>query len=127
MDKVKKILNRIFIDGLGAMGFGLFGTLIIGTIIEQIGNLIGGGVGSTIVLFGKFAQALTGAGIGVATAYKFKESMLVTVSAASAGMIGAFAASWFLNINVALIVIACGVIGAVRVLYETKKKGGAAA
>ncbi|HIU67951.1 MAG TPA: PTS sugar transporter subunit IIC, partial [Candidatus Caccomorpha excrementavium] len=40
MDKVKKILNRIFIDGLGAMGFGLFGTLIIGTIIEQIGNLI---------------------------------------------------------------------------------------
>ncbi|HIR58220.1 MAG TPA: chromate transporter [Candidatus Gallacutalibacter pullicola] len=42
-------------------------------------------------------------------------------------MIGAFAASWFLNINVALIVIACGVIGAVRVLYETKKKGGAAA
>ena len=92
MDKVKKILNRIFIDGLGAMGFGLFGTLIIGTIIEQIGNLIGGGVGSTIVLFGKFAQALTGAGIGVATAYKFKESMLVTVSAASAGMIGAFAA-----------------------------------
>ena len=91
MDKVKKILNRIFIDGLRAMGFGLFGTLIIGTIIEQIGNLIGGGVGSTIVLFGKFAQALTGAGIGVATAYKFKESMLVTVSAASAGMIGAFA------------------------------------
>ena len=92
MDKVKKILNRIFIDGLGAMGFGLFGTLIIGTIIEQIGNLIGGGAGSMIVLFGKFAQALTGAGIGVATAYKFKESMLVTVSAASAGMIGAFAA-----------------------------------
>ena len=92
MDKVKKILNRIFIDGLGAMGFGLFGTLIIGTIIEQIGNLIGGGAGSMIVLFGKFAQALTGAGIGVATAYKFKETMLVTVSAASAGMIGAFAA-----------------------------------
>lgn len=91
MNQVKKILNKIFIDGLGAMGFGLFGTLIIGTIIEQIGNLTGGEAGSMIVLFGKFAQALTGAGIGVAVAYKFKESILVTVSAASAGMIGAFA------------------------------------
>lgn len=92
MDKAKKILSKIFVDGLGAMGFGLFGTLIIGTIIEQIGNLIPGEAGAMIVLFGKFAQALTGAGIGVAVAYKFKESILVTVSAASAGMIGAFAA-----------------------------------
>ncbi len=92
MDGLKKVWNKIFIDGLGAMGFGLFGTLIIGTIIEQIGTLIGGDAGSMIVLFGRFAQALTGAGIGVATAYKFKESMLVTVSAASAGMVGAFAA-----------------------------------
>ncbi|MBO5198354.1 MAG: PTS sugar transporter subunit IIC [Lachnospiraceae bacterium] len=89
--KVKAILNKIFIDGLGAMALGLFATLLIGTIMEQIGNLIGGQIGDMIVLISKIAQSLTGAGIGVAVAYKFKESILVTVSAASAGMIGAFA------------------------------------
>lgn len=34
---------------------------------------------------------MTGAGIGVGVAYKFKESPLVVVSAATAGMVGAFA------------------------------------
>ena len=33
MDKVKKILHKIFIDGLSGMATGLFATLIIGTII----------------------------------------------------------------------------------------------
>ena len=33
MEKVKKVLNHIFIDGLGGMALGLFSTLIIGTII----------------------------------------------------------------------------------------------
>lgn len=42
MEKVKKILNRIFVDGLSGMALGLFSTLIVGTIIQQIGNLIGG-------------------------------------------------------------------------------------
>ena len=42
MEKTKKILNRIFIDGLSGMALGLFSTLIIGTIIAQIGTLIGG-------------------------------------------------------------------------------------
>ena len=39
---MKKLLNRIFIEGLSGMAYGLFATLIIGTIIQQIGNLIGG-------------------------------------------------------------------------------------
>ena len=34
---MKKLLDRIFIDGLGGMAQGLFATLIIGTIIQQIG------------------------------------------------------------------------------------------
>ena len=37
------------------------------------------------------AAAMTGAGIGVGVAYRFKESPLVVLSAAVAGMIGAFA------------------------------------
>lgn len=90
MEKVKKVLNRIFIDGLSGMALGLFSTLIIGTIIAQIGTLIGGTVGDYIILISKFAKTITGAGIGVGVACKFKEGPLVTVSAAVAGMIGAF-------------------------------------
>lgn len=88
---MKKILNHIFIDGLSGMAMGLFATLIVGTIIQQIGNLIGGDIGAGLFLIGKIASALTGAGIGVGVAHKFGESALVTVSAATAGMIGGFA------------------------------------
>lgn len=89
--EMKKVLNRIFIDGLGGMAFGLFATLIIGTIIQQIGSLIGGSIGDMIFLIGKVAAALTGAGIGVGVCCKFKTSPLVTISVATAGMVGAFA------------------------------------
>lgn len=93
MNSFKKALDKIFIEGLSAMAHGLFATLIIGTIIQQIGTLIGGPAGDMIFALGKVAASLTGAGIGVAVAYKFKEAPLVVVSAATAGMIGAFASS----------------------------------
>ena len=91
MKKVKDILNRIFIDGLSGMALGLFATLIIGTIMEQAGALIPGIVGEYITFFGAVAKYMTGAGIGVGAASKFKAGPLVTVSAATAGMIGAYA------------------------------------
>lgn len=87
---MKKFLNRIFIDGLTGMAQGLFATLIVGTIIQQIGSLVGGSAGDMIFLIGKVAAALTGAGIGIGVACKFKASPLVVVSASIAGMIGAF-------------------------------------
>ena len=93
MERLKKALDRFFIDGLSAMAHGLFATLIIGTIIQQIGTLIGGPAGDMIYALGKVAASLTGAGIGAAVAYKFKESPLVVVSASAAGMIGAFASN----------------------------------
>ena len=40
------------------MAYGLFATLIIGTIIQQIGNLIGGQWGNTALSVGKFAVQL---------------------------------------------------------------------
>ena len=91
MGTIKKWLNRFFIDGLSGMALGLFSTLIIGTIIEQIGNLIGGNIGGIIVFIASVAKVLTGAGIGCGVAYKFKETPLVVISAAVAGMIGAYA------------------------------------
>ena len=91
MERLKKVLDRIFIGGLSAMAQGLFATLIIGTIIQQIGTLVGGPAGDMIYALGKVAASLTGAGIGAAVAYRFKEGPLVVVSAATAGMVGAFA------------------------------------
>ena len=91
MKNLKKWANRVFIEGLSGMAQGLFATLIIGTIIQQIGTFVGGEIGNLIFVVGKVAAALTGAGIGVGVAYRFKESPLVVLSAATAGMVGAFA------------------------------------
>lgn len=88
---MKRLLDRIFIDGLSGMAQGLFATLIIGTIIQQIGQFAGGSAGDMIYLIGKIAAGLTGAGIGVGVARKLDAGHLVIVSAAVAGMIGAFA------------------------------------
>ncbi len=93
MKLIQKYFSRIFIDGLSGMGLGLFSTLIIGTIIKQIGDLIGGDIGGYISMFGIIAQRLTGAGIGVGVAYKFGESTYVVLSAATAGMIGAYSSA----------------------------------
>lgn len=88
---IKKYLNRVFIDGLSGMAYGLFSTLIIGTIICQIGALIGdNAISSYITAMGNIAKTITGAGIGVGVACKLKASPLTTVSAAVAGMVGAF-------------------------------------
>lgn len=91
MTKVKKLLTEIFIDGLSGMATGLFATLIIGTIIQQIGSFIPGTIGELVYIIGKMAASVTGVGIGCGVAVKFKESPLVTMSAATCGMVGAFA------------------------------------
>ena len=88
---MKSILDRIFVDGLGGIAHGLFATLIIGTIIQQIGLFAGGDFGNMLYMAGKMAAAMTGAGIGVGVARKFNADQLVVVSAATVGMIGAFA------------------------------------
>ena len=90
-EAVKGVFNHIFIDGLSGMALGLFSTLIVGTILSQVGELMGGELGAHIANIASVAKSLTGAGIAVGVAHKFKRSPLVTVSAAVAGMIGAFA------------------------------------
>lgn len=91
MKKIKQLCSHIFIDGLSGMALGLFSTLIIGTIIQQIGTLISGDFGNMLYAIGKVAAAMTSAGIGVGVACKFKESALVTFSSATAAMVGGFA------------------------------------
>ena len=91
MKKIKEILNHIFIDGLSGMATGLFATLIVGTILSQIGEFLPGVLGDSFYMMGKIASSVTGAGIGCGVAIKYKESPLVTLSAAVCGMMGAFA------------------------------------
>ena len=91
MNNIKKILNYIFIDGLSGMALGLFATLIIGTILAQIGSFIPNFIGTYMIAVAGIAKSLTGAGIGVGMAFKYKCSPLAGVSAGVAGMTGAFA------------------------------------
>lgn len=89
---MKKYLNRLFIDGLSGMAYGLFSTLIIGTIICQIAKICGdNSIGSLLGNIGTVAKLLMGAGIGVGVACKLKSAPLTTVAAAVCGMVGAFA------------------------------------
>ncbi len=97
MTKVKSktpilsLLDHIFIDGLSGMALGLFSTLIIGTITEQIGSFIGGDIGNLIIIISKVAKVLMGIGIGIGVACKFSCTPLLTVSAGVCGMVGGFA------------------------------------
>lgn len=91
MKVLKRVCNHIFIDGLSGMGQGLFATLIIGTIIQQIGLAIGGPIGDCVHQVGRVAAACTSAGIGIGVAHKYGESSLVAVSAGVAGMVGGYA------------------------------------
>ncbi len=91
MNIIKKWCNRVFIDGLSGMALGLFATLLVGTIAEQIGKLVSGNIGNYIIVVAAIAKTLTGAGIGIGVATKLKQSPLVVVSAAVAGLTGAFA------------------------------------
>ncbi len=91
MKTLKNIFNYIFVDGLSGMALGLFATLIIGTILEQAGGFINTQFGTYLVAIASVAKSLTGAGIGVGMAFKYKTSPLTGVSAAVAGMVGAFA------------------------------------
>ncbi len=92
MKRVKSWLHKLFIDGLSGMALGLFSTLIVGTILSQIGAFIPNErISTLLIIFGKCASLLTGAGIGCGVAYKFGESPLVLLSAATNGLVGSFA------------------------------------
>lgn len=89
--KSKKILD-FFITTLNGMAYGLFATLIIGTILGTIGTLLSS-IGGTIFdyvgkAFSSVAtclQVLTGAGIGAGIALSLKKDTLKTIVLATVG------------------------------------------
>ena len=92
-EKVKAIFSYIFIDGMSGMAIGLFATLIIGTIIENVGKLFGTTVGGYFAIVGQVAKFLMGAGIALGMGYKLKKTPLVSISAGVVGMLASFAAN----------------------------------
>lgn len=88
---IKAYLSRVFIDGLSGMALGLFSTLIVGTILKQLGAYIPGDIGIILEKTGAVAQIATGVGIGCGVAVKLGAKPLVIFSAAVCGFVGAFA------------------------------------
>lgn len=79
-------LKRYGIDALNAMALGLFGSLIVGLILKNIGQWLGF---AWLAEFGEIAQSAMGPAIGVGVAYALHAPVLVLVSSAAVGMAGA--------------------------------------
>lgn len=96
--KENKVMSFL-ITTLNGMAYGLFATLIIGTILNTIGGFFPNGEGanefckfmnSTICGGATVLQLLTGAGIGVGIALALKLNPLQSIVAAGAGEIAAY-------------------------------------
>ena len=88
----KRLLKRYFIDAFSGMAQGLFVTLIAGTILKTIGELIGldNSFGAILYFAGQVASILMGAGIGAGIASHLKAPKMVVFASIVAGFIGAF-------------------------------------
>lgn len=87
MDFIKRFCKRYFIDAMSAMALGLFSSLIIGTILTQIGKI------PSLSFLLKISDVaangyVVGAAIGAAIAWGLKEKPLVIFSSAVLGAVG---------------------------------------
>lgn len=78
-------IQAYLIDALGAMAFGLFASLLIGTIFATLGEKSHIAIFTTIA---DYAKGATGAALGVSIAYALKAPQLVLFSAATVGIAG---------------------------------------
>lgn len=78
-------LRTYLIDAMGAMAFGLFASLLIGTIFGTLGEKTNIELFTTI---SEYCKTATGAALGVSIAYALKAPQLVLFSAATVGIAG---------------------------------------
>lgn len=87
-------IRGFMVNALSGMALGLFSTLIIGLIIQQIAAIFGDStIGILLDKVGRMATMVTGAGIGVGIASNLNGSKLAMFSSAVTGFIGANAAA----------------------------------
>ena len=82
---VNLAVRTYLIDAMGAMAFGLFASLLIGTIFATLGEK------TNIQIFNvisEYAKSATGAALGVSIAYALHAPQLVLFSAATVGIAG---------------------------------------
>ena len=92
----KKVLNFV-IKTMNGMAYGLFATLIVGTILATIGGFFKDDsyIGQILVTVAKFLQNLTGVGIGLGIAWSMKLDGLKLIAITAVGGIASY-----LNLNV---------------------------
>lgn len=96
ISKGKALLNFV-IKTMNGMAYGLFSTLIVGTILATIGSFFSetSYIGKIIIVTAKFLQNMTGIGIGLGVAWSLKLDGLKLISLTAVGGI-----SSYLNINI---------------------------
>ena len=85
-EKLKKKSKLYFIDALGAMAFGLFATLLVGTILNTIGKTFNISFLSEVLW--PLAQKATGPAIAVAIASSMSAPSLVVYASTVVGIAG---------------------------------------
>ena len=113
---IKISFERYAIDALSAMAQGLFASLLIGTILNTLGNLTGLSVLNEV---GGFASACTGAAMAVAIGYAIKCPPLVLFSLVTVGYAANSAGGAGGPLAVLVIAIIAGEFGK-AVSHETK-------
>ncbi len=86
-ENVWKRILQYLIKTLNGMAIGLFSTLIIGVIVEQIGTLLNA---NALIELSDMLKDLMGVGIGAGVAWSLKLKGIPLISGAVAGGIGAF-------------------------------------
>ena len=92
----KQVLDFI-IKTMNGMAYGLFATLIVGTILSTIAGFFNDTsyIGNLINIVAKFLQNMTGVGIGIGVAWSLKIDGLKMVTLAAVGGIASY-----LNVNI---------------------------
>ena len=92
----KKILDFVIVT-MNGMAYGLFATLIVGTILATIGGFFNDSsyIGKLIITVAKFLQNMTGVGIGLGIAWSKKLDGLKLIAITTVGGIASF-----LNLNI---------------------------
>ncbi|MBQ4045047.1 MAG: PTS sugar transporter subunit IIC [Lachnospiraceae bacterium] len=78
-------VRTYLVDAMGAMAFGLFASLLIGTIFGTLGDKTGIQIFLTMK---EYCSSATGPALGIAIAYALKAPQLVLFSAATVGFAG---------------------------------------